>query len=435
LMDISLQSERDDFEIAQRIQNVLAIPMVLLTAGDDQTAKYFGRITGSFRILNKPFDPEQLLATIELSLSASSLVTRLRESEERWHALVDCSPDQFMMLDTDLLIQYINRPSPGLKQEDLIGTPIYALAPADQQTEIRAIYEHVMKTSQSARYETTFYPQTGDPIFYEIRVVSRKKDDRNIGFTINSRDITRKKILEQELVRLIKELGHSNEQSKIFHRRISDAQEKERKYLSRELHDELGQALTAIALELAMIEKELPLAIESKIKERLAGLKMLVDEVDESVSEIALDLRPSMLDDLGLLPTLRWYVNRFTRRTNIEVEMNVSGLEERLPQELATTLYRVSQEALTNISKHAQADKIIITLEFQELSITLNIEDDGRGFDVEKATTQEVQVKNLGLLGMAERVSALEGFLEIQSQPEQGTRLSIEIPRVHRGQA
>ncbi|MBM4465404.1 MAG: PAS domain S-box protein [Chloroflexi bacterium] len=209
---------------------------------------------------------------------------------------------------------------------------------------------------------------------------------------------------------------------------LLSAQEEERRRLSLELHDELGQALTAISFDLAAIEKELPPEPAPRIREILAETSLLVNEVDDQVRELALDLRPYMLDDLGLVPALRWYVNRYARRLNIEVEFEAIDVEERLPADMKTALYRVVQEALTNVSRHAQANRVSIRLERQESAVVAFIEDDGQGFDVGKMAGPYPRERGAGLLGIRERVTSLGGRFDIESHPGHGTRLTIEIP-------
>jgi signal transduction histidine kinase len=211
-------------------------------------------------------------------------------------------------------------------------------------------------------------------------------------------------------------------------RRLVAAQEEERKHIAQELHDELGQALTAISLDLAGIEKALPLEEPSEIRRQLIDARSLADEVDERISELALDLRPSLLDDLGLLPTLQWYLNRYSQRSGIEVSMEFKGLEMRLSDEIETTLYRVIQEALTNIARHAQANKVLLSLERSAATVTARIQDDGRGFDLEDVRGSSGSPSGLGLVGIKDRVSTLGGHVEIHSSSGQGTRIQIEIP-------
>ena len=209
---------------------------------------------------------------------------------------------------------------------------------------------------------------------------------------------------------------------------LINAQEDERRRLSRELHDEMGQALTMMSINLAAIEKELPSELAPTIRERLAETTSLADQTLDQIRELSLDLRPSTLDELGLVPTLRWYVNRYTRRLNIEVELEAIDFEERLTPEMETAVYRVVQEALTNVARHAQASRVHVRLERKESAVVAFINDNGKGFDAEKITGSEAPEHGVGLLGIRERVSSLGGSFSIQSGPGQGTRLTIEIP-------
>ncbi len=231
-----------------------------------------------------------------------------------------------------------------------------------------------------------------------------------------------------ENARLFEEVQAGQERLRVLAQQVVSAQEEERRRIAQELHDELGQALTGIVFDLAAIEKELPPESTPAIKDKLAEASSLTYQLDERVSEIALDLRPYMLDDLGLLPTLRWYVNRYTKRLNIEVEIEAMSLEERLPPQVETALYRVVQEALTNVARHAQANRVSVRLERKESTVTVFVEDDGRGFDVEKIAGPHPPERGAGLLGIRERVASLGGTFSIQSRPGQGTRLTIEIP-------
>ena len=211
-------------------------------------------------------------------------------------------------------------------------------------------------------------------------------------------------------------------------RQIVLAQEEERKHIARELHDELGQAITAISFDLAAIEAALPPRCPPAIAERLAEAQALIEQLDERVGEMALDLRPAILDDLGLVPALRWFVKGYTGRLKIDVALEIAGLEVRLAPEVETTLYRVTQEALTNVSKHAHATEVRIALRREADRITLSVEDNGRGFALNDVTGWRISPRGIGLLGMQERVAVVGGTFAVQTNVGQGTRLTIEIP-------
>lgn len=209
---------------------------------------------------------------------------------------------------------------------------------------------------------------------------------------------------------------------------LLDAQEVERKHIASELHDEIGQALTAISFNLAAMEETLPAGGASGIRERLADTTTLVEQVLEQVRSLSFSLRPAMLDEIGLVPGVRWYVHQYSKRLNIAVEFEAHGFGGRLPAEMETALYRVIQEALTNVARHAHAGRVRLRLEQTASAVSANIEDDGRGFDPAAVAAVGIASRGVGLLGIQERAAALGGSVLIQSAPGQGTRLRVELP-------
>jgi two-component system sensor histidine kinase UhpB len=208
---------------------------------------------------------------------------------------------------------------------------------------------------------------------------------------------------------------------------IIDAQENERKRISRELHDEIGQSLTAIKFSLDMIERDLP-QTSSVVRERLGEAKSLSNQTLTSMRQLSMDLRPTMLDDLGLIPTLRWYVQNFSTRLNICSDFQAIGFEEKLPPQIETALYRIVQEALNNIAKHARASRFEVRLERRDSIISATIRDNGKGFDLEKVLHPESPERGFGIVGMQERVSLLGGHIDIRSKPNSGAEIQIEVP-------
>ena len=208
---------------------------------------------------------------------------------------------------------------------------------------------------------------------------------------------------------------------------IVEAQEIERRRISRELHDEIGQALYAIKFDLEMIDKNRP-QIPADVRERLGEAKTLSSQTLSAMRQLSQDLRPTMLDDLGLIPTLRWYVQNFSNRLNIYANFEAIGLEEKLSPQIETAFYRIVQEALNNIAKHAQANRVEVSLVKRDSRIYASIHDNGKGFDLEKALHPESPEAGFGIIGIKERVSLLGGQIDIQSRPGFGTLISIEIP-------
>jgi len=208
--------------------------------------------------------------------------------------------------------------------------------------------------------------------------------------------------------------------------KLTEVQESERRQLARELHDELGQALTAIRMDLAAIEKALPDRAAPHLLERLQEATQLTDQTLEQVREMSLDLRPPMLDDLGLAPTIRWHLKRYQNRTKIATSLTILGEERRLPMSIETAFYRVLQEALTNVARHANADSVHLTLHYATQQIRATCEDDGGGFDPDAIFEQEVG--SMGLWSMRERMALLNGTLHIESMIGRGTELCFTIP-------
>ena len=203
------------------------------------------------------------------------------------------------------------------------------------------------------------------------------------------------------------------------------AQEHERRTISRELHDEVGQTLTGLGLELANLE-HLRDGPQSEYRSHLGDAKRLTEETLRTVRNIAMGLRPSMLDDSGIVAAVRWQASELSRRTGTPVELQIEGDFDGLGDERRTCFYRVVQEALTNCARHAEATTIQITMQRKKETVCLSIRDDGVGFDAGRART------GLGLVGIEERVKELGGSLAVSSWPNRGTLLDVEIPLANR---
>jgi signal transduction histidine kinase len=226
--------------------------------------------------------------------------------------------------------------------------------------------------------------------------------------------------LNQENSQLLNELGSKNSRlEQLLHHAIS-AQEAERKRLARELHDETGQSLTSILLRLKVLQSETDLDV---IQDRLNGLRYLTNQTLEEVRRLALDLRPMALDDLGLVPAIRWYVQQYSERNSLDIKLNVAENIQRLPADLEIVLYRAVQEGLTNITRHAQAKNATINLERLPSSVWLTITDNGKG--IQPGSNNR---GGMGLEGMRERVMLVGGKLRLDSTQGIGTQIVIELP-------
>lgn len=206
------------------------------------------------------------------------------------------------------------------------------------------------------------------------------------------------------------------------------AQEEERKRVARGLHDDTAQLLSSLLVRLSLLDQA---ASMSDVRRHRDELMALAARAVEGVRRLALELRPPELDDLGLAEAMRWYMDDLSTRLGIRVYFGPSAPTDRLAPTTELVLYRIVQEAMTNVARHAGAKHVQVSLEFRDSTVVLSVEDDGRGFDV--AAVLGSKERGMGLMGMQERVSLLGGRLRIQSSPGAGTRVAAEVPRTAAG--
>jgi two-component system, NarL family, sensor histidine kinase UhpB len=206
---------------------------------------------------------------------------------------------------------------------------------------------------------------------------------------------------------------------------ILHAQELERRRIARELHDETSQVLTSLLISLALVEQSVT---SDEARERIGDTRKLAHQTLRAVRNLSIDLRPSALDDLGLLPALRWYIKEYQAKCGVVVEFTASGLKDRLPPEMETAIYRIVQESLTNTAKHARAEKVWIALSEDGAAVRVHVRDNGRGFDAQAVLKTPWQDRGLGLAGMVERATLLDGSVNIASRPGAGTTIDVTIP-------
>lgn len=220
-----------------------------------------------------------------------------------------------------------------------------------------------------------------------------------------------------------------NEANRLRATQIMNAMEEERKRIARELHDETSQVLTSLLISLAILEESIT---TQEARDRIAETRTLAHRTLRAIRNLSIDLRPSALDDLGLLPALRWYIKEYQQKFSILVDFQAVGFKERLSTEIETALYRIVQESLTNIARHAHAQNVSITLKEEADAVYATIIDDGRGFDPEQLQLHKVsgsgQERGWGLVGMHERAHLLEGSLTIESSAGKGTTVRTCIP-------
>lgn len=337
----------------------------------------------------------------------------LRESEERYRELFENSKDALYVHDMNGMYTSVNRAAEklsGYLREELIGQPFSELLSLEFQAMVRGHLRHRLEDSN----ETT----------YEAEIVT--KDSRRIPVEISSRLIFANGVAVgvQGCVRDISERKRALAAARTYSRRVIEAQEAERRRISRELHDQVGQILTAVKMNLHSLREK------CTSREVLASIQDNMEVIDEAVDQVrhlSVDLRPLLLDDFGLAVALRWYLDRQAKGCGIATEFRTNSLSEddRFSSELETACFRIVQEAVTNVIRHARASSIRVTIDRTGSDLILLISDDGIGFDLRLLRNGAA---TLGLRGMEERVQALGGLITIDSAPSLGTEICARFP-------
>jgi signal transduction histidine kinase len=244
-----------------------------------------------------------------------------------------------------------------------------------------------------------------------------------LGILLAAFSVRKILVLEKETARHFTEIATAREELKQLSARLVAAQENERRSISRELHDEVGQALTGVLVEMANLSTLIRTANADAVAAKAAEIKKQVEGSIGVVRNMALLLRPSMLDDLGLVPALQWQAREVSKRGGLWVKVDAEQVAEDLPEDHKTCVYRIVQEALHNCVQHSGAHNVNIQVRQQHGQLQLTVEDDGKGFDAR-------EVRGMGLLGIEERVGSLDGRVAVESAPGRGTLLRVTLPLV-----
>lgn len=338
----------------------------------------------------------------------------LRESEERYRELFENSRDAIYVHDLSGRYLSVNRAAEelsGYTREEIIGKHYAYFLSAKHLRDARESFCIKLDTPVETTYEAEVVCRNGTrrPVEVSSRIIMSDGVPTGIQGTV--RDITERKRAQEAL--------------QTFSRRVLEAQEAERQNISRELHDEIGQVLTAVSLNLQTIKT---LCNTAACAPRLDESVQIMEEALTKVRELSLELRPSLLDDLGLAAALRWYVARYRKRSGIVTEVTGDADLGVIPSETKTACFRIAQEALTNVARHARATNVSVHVANRNGQLHLVVSDNGIGFESRLFMNGASSSRTLGLRGMFERARAVRGRLEINSAPGKGTRLLVNLP-------
>jgi len=339
----------------------------------------------------------------------------LRESERRYSTLVKTAHDVIFSLALDGRITAVNpafEKITGWRCADWLGKPFAQLIHPDEVAVSVTRFYTILRGKPPEVWQYRVRKADGQYAVGEFTLAREVRGGKPVGVFGIGRDITERKRAEEAL---------KNLSSKIL-----TAQEEERRRISRELHDEVGQSLTAISVTLAALKNNGASTSPSAL-EKITGTQRLLEGTMDAVHRFARELRPAMLDELGLLPALRSHVNNFSERAGLRVRLRADPAAERLNNDQKTAVFRIVQESLTNVAKHARATQARVSLHSEGGGICVEIADNGKSFraDPEAAARQK---QRLGLLGMQERVRLVNGQFSIKPRPGRGTTVRVIVP-------
>jgi len=244
------------------------------------------------------------------------------------------------------------------------------------------------------------------------------------GAVANAQLFFERKRAEAEVRKLLRSVEEKRKELRALTIRLQDVEEAERRRLAQELHDRVGQNFAALSINLNIIQRELSAESSGKVEARLEDSLKLLEETALHIRDVMAELRPPVLDDYGLLAALQWYGEQFTKRTGVSSVIQGAEATPRLPLRLEAALFRITQEALTNVARHARARQVTMTLEELAQEVRLTIADDGTGFDF---SFQSETRSAWGLISMRERAEAVGGRFQVKSAPGEGTRIMVGV--------
>lgn len=431
LMDITLKGELDGIEAAKIINDRLGIPVIYITAHQDEFTIEKTKGTNPYGYITKPLDDRDISTAINSAMYRRDVEEKLKDAEEKYFRLSENAPDMIISQDiATLKYNYVNSSSyklTGYSPDDFFNKPglLKNLVDPDWKEQYEFSMKLVLSAHSTIPFEYMIKHKNGKKIWINQRsIIVRNKKNEALQIEAILTDVTERKNYETKLEETTKRLrALSSYQQKV--------REEERLNISREIHDQLGQDLTVLKMDLALLNKHNVKNHENKndnnfrnVTDELKKMSSYIDDIINKVRKISTELRPDILDKLGLIEAIGWHADEFGKRTKIKCITDLENIEISLNPEKAISIFRIFQETLTNAARHSGAKEIKIDLKVQNGWMILRVTDNGRGIT-------EIEIDNgtsLGILGMKERVLILGGLLNIKGEKDIGTTIDIKIP-------
>lgn len=430
----AIEEDRFDVILADnslpQFNSVDALSMVQAKNLDTPFILVTGTISEEFavNILHKGADdyilkgnPKRLPAAIEMAIEKRNIKKEkiraeiaLKESEMRFRVLFEQALDGIIIVNEEGEIIDTNEKActmMGYKKEELINHTMLNSFFIDEPA-IGSFQFKELKKGKTILAERKLKQKDGSPVNVELSA-KLLPDQR---YQVIIRDITRRKNAETAL-------NESNDQLRQLASHLQDVREEERASMAREIHDELGQQLTAIKLELSIVELKSE-GGNPVVLQKIRSMAEMLNKTMKTVREMAAELRPGIIDDLGLVEAINWVGIEFEKRADVKVEFHPPGTAITIADNMAIALFRIYQESLTNIARHANASRVVSGLEKKDDKLVLSITDNGKGFNPASIGNK----KTLGILGMKERALMIGGIYEINSKPGCGTTVLVSLP-------
>ena len=352
-----------------------------------------------------------------------ALEDKARQSEALYRTIVENAHDAIWTVDTRGHFTFVNRRGEeisGYKASELVGKNFEPFIPPDDLPGVKDLFVNILQ-GVAGNFEVRFFAKDGRIRLLSVNAVPLHDGGTVVGMFNIGRDITEHRNVERALQESEKQLRYLSSQ-------LLTAQDTECRRISRELHDELGQALSVIKLRLSFIQKELK-KDQKTAGEECQTISQYINQVIENVRRLSRDLSPSILEDAGLSAAIRWLIaNSNHNHHHTNVTLDDVDIDHLFSERAQIIIYRILQEALTNIGRHAQAKNVSVIIRRHGDGASFSIEDDGIGFDVFRAATANPDERGLGLAIMEERARMLGGSLEIWSERGKGTRITFHVP-------